>query len=115
MIKTEKLDKLQKIIHANAKAKGFWDGDGHRSQSTLIRQIALVGCEVSEAIEALRESSSPAYTTPIGKPEGWAIELADAAIRIMDLLEFYDISLLEMIRVKHEYNKKRPRKHGKRF
>lgn len=49
------------------------------------------------------------------KPEGWAVELADAVIRIADLCGFMGIDLESMIREKMQYNAARPYKHGKKF
>lgn len=43
------------------------------------------------------------------------VELADAIIRIMDLAESEGIDLEWQIKKKMEYNKTRPRKHGKEF
>ena len=50
-----------------------------------------------------------------GKPEGIPIELADAIIRICDTCGQYGIDLDRAIRLKMEYNKTRPYKHGKKI
>ena len=50
-----------------------------------------------------------------GKPEGLAIELADAVIRIADMCGAYGIDLEAAIEEKMQYNKSRPYKHGKKF
>ena len=49
------------------------------------------------------------------KPEGYAVELADAVIRIADLCGHLGIDLEAAIREKMEYNATRPYKHGKSF
>ena len=49
------------------------------------------------------------------KPEGYAIELADAVIRIADLCGYMGIDLEAAIREKMAYNATRPHKHGKNF
>ena len=49
------------------------------------------------------------------KPEGYAVELADAVIRIADLCGYMGIDLETVIREKMEYNATRPYKHGKSF
>ena len=49
------------------------------------------------------------------KPCGIPFELADYAIRIFDACGRYGIDLEQAIRVKMEYNKNRPYKHGKKF
>lgn len=46
------------------------------------------------------------------KPEGIAIELADAVIRILDYCGHVGIDIEKAIEIKHEYNKTRPYKHG---
>ena len=49
------------------------------------------------------------------KPEGVAVELADAVIRIADLCGYLGIDLDAVIEEKMAYNAGRPYKHGKRF
>lgn len=46
------------------------------------------------------------------KPEGVAVELADCMIRILDYCGRAGIDIEEAIRIKHEYNKTRPYRHG---
>lgn len=50
-----------------------------------------------------------------GKPEGIAVELADAVIRIADLCGALGIDLEEVIAKKMGYNESRPYRHGKRY
>lgn len=49
------------------------------------------------------------------KPEGWAVELADAVIWIADLCGFMGIDLEEIIKLKMDYNEHRSYLHGKKF
>ena len=49
------------------------------------------------------------------KPEGVPAELADVVIRCFDMADYYGIDLEEAILEKHEFNKTRPYKHGKKF
>lgn len=49
------------------------------------------------------------------KPEGVAVELADAVIRIADLCGHMGIDLEAAIDLKMAYNETRPFKHGKKF
>jgi NTP pyrophosphatase (non-canonical NTP hydrolase) len=46
------------------------------------------------------------------KPEGVPIELADCIIRILDYCGHAGIDIEQAIKIKHEYNKTRPHRHG---
>ena len=48
------------------------------------------------------------------KPEGIAVEVIDALIRILDWCGKEGIDVEALVKEKHEYNKIRPYKHGKR-
>ena len=99
---------LQKDIHRNAKTKGFWDG-----QINVGEKLALIHAEISEALEAYRRNNPPDDKLP--EYNSATVELADAVIRIMDLAGGMDMDLAGAIVAKVEYNKGRPRKHGKEF
>lgn len=103
---------IQKAVHENAVAKGFWAGLDHN----LAEKIALCHSELSEALEAIRspEGISKKSEKTIGMTL-LAEELADTVIRIMDLCGHLGVDLGESIIRKHAYNLKRPYLHGKRF
>jgi transposase-like protein len=94
--------------------------------------LSLIHSELSEALEQLRlnyDVKQIATFTEIlpnnayylggeygNKPEGWAVELADCLIRILDMVKYKGIDDFEKIILdKMEYNSKRPYKHNKKF
>ena len=90
--------KLQREVHNNAIAHGFWDGNRRAPEL-----LCLIHSEVSEALEAYRNRDI----------KGMGAELADIVIRVMDMAEHYGYNLIEEVKNKHEINKARPYKHDK--
>jgi len=108
---------LQKRIHANGIEKGWWPKIGVVSgcPPALPLEIhALIHCEIAEASEEVRKGSHPIYTDSNFKPQGEAIELADAVIIIMSYFEANGWNLGLAIHSKHEHNKTRPYREGYR-
>ena len=134
---------LQKEIHANAVAKGFYD-----DAPAVGTQLMLVVSELGEALEAHRKGkwvnlkymierqkellasipkdlSEPEYIAEINRVKANLFqlhikdtvedELADALIRILDLAESLKIDLEWFVLQKMEYNKTRERLHGKAY
>ncbi len=111
---------LFKAIHQNAVDHGWWDkewnGDEEVTAESILVKIALCHAELSEAVEEVRKGDSFYDMYFKGsKPEGLVVELADAVIRIIDLCEGLELDLENAIRQKHEFNKTRPYKHGKKI
>jgi NTP pyrophosphatase (non-canonical NTP hydrolase) len=106
------LEQLQYAVHANAVAHGFWD-----DPNNIDRSLMLITGELVEMHEAIRSGHAPEewWIGVHGKPDGPAIELADALIRILDLAEHYGINLATLAWIKHQYNTSRPYKHGREF
>lgn len=75
--------------------------------------LALIHCEISEALQALRDGNKPDHHCP--DFSSLEIELADAIIRIMDYAGERGLNLSLAILEKMKFNKKRPYKHGKNF
>lgn len=134
---------LQKEIHANAVAKGFYD-----NQPEVGTQLMLIVSELGEALEAHRKGrwanfkymierqKELLHSIPKGLSETEYLteakrikanlfeihvkdtvedELADALIRILDLAESLKIDLEWFVLQKMEYNKSRERLHGKAY
>lgn len=92
--------------------------------------IMLMVTELAEAYEEIREgipldhiylkkgsvvvSNSPwdVDLDPTLKPEGVPVELADVLIRIFDFCQEKNIPLEHALRIKMDYNKTRPYRHG---
>lgn len=130
------LNELQAVAHEQSEAKGFWDtyiavglmDDGANAElheqlriAVLSQKLALVSSEVTEALEDLREGKpyrrqDALHIAEDGKPEGYASELADIVIRVLDLAEGTGIHLEQVIKLKLNYNQnKRGRLHGRLF
>src|SRR4030042_1292013 len=115
--------KMQKEIYECAIRHGWWDipiYPGESLQEAIYAQIpekiALCHSELSEALECYRNGSirgvSFVNETVHGKPEGFAIELADAIIRILDLSEAVGLDIQSAMEIKMKYNETRTYRHG---
>lgn len=121
--------------HETASQKGFHDFDhpDYIMRERVSEMLLLVVSEITEAMEALRDMPVQAHISSVTtnkvifrpsfaaifkdgeKPEGFAIELADAVIRICDTAQTLGIDLESAIQVKMAYNLTRPNKHGRGF
>jgi hypothetical protein len=123
------LNSLAAEIHTINRDKGFWDNPRNFGEV-----LALVHSELSEALEEYRNENvmPPVYYVKKDnvdggytiwmhqegyKPEGVAVELIDAIIRLLDMLEgFYpEVNIERTLKEKLAYNVSRPRLHGRRF
>jgi hypothetical protein len=77
--------------------------------------VALLHSECSEALEDFRDNhptNEIRYREVDGKPEGIPIEFADIAIRLAHYAVIFGVDLEHALRVKTEWNKTRPHRHG---
>lgn len=130
------LNDLAQQINKTARDHGFWEADRNFGE-----MLALIHSEVSEALEEhrsgnpnvwymhgkdcalatgavqqLRSSIQPfAGCSCTPKPEGTAVELADALIRILDTMHSLDVDIDKVVAEKMAYNDSRPYKHGRAY
>ena len=71
----------------------------------------LIVTEIAEATEEVRHGHPPFYLQGT-KPEGEAVELADALIRILEHFSYNGWDAEDMVRRKMEYNVSRGYRHG---
>ena len=101
------LNELAQELYSNAKEHGWWDEP--RSFGDI---IALCHSELSEALEEYRNGKPMIYYGTDKKPEGVAVEMIDCIIRILDWCGHENIDADKILKIKHEYNKTRPYRHG---
>lgn len=96
--------------HGTAVSKGWWS---RPEDDNVPTKLALCHSELSEALEEYRYGRDPAeIIVDNGKPVGFAIEIADAVIRMADFCGRWNIPLEEALRVKLAYNRTRGDRHG---
>lgn len=123
------IDELIEQSHGVAVASGFYDDDDNdearRDPNKNGTRLMLMVSELAEALEDIRkgnwdislydtvEDNGHDYARQVYHPTGLPIELADLAIRLGDYCGWLGIDLQGAIKIKAEYNKTRPYKHGK--
>jgi len=107
------INEIVKKVHENAVQHGWWD-----EKRTALEIHALIHSEISEATESVRNGEpefhymAASCTTTPGKPEGQAVELVDAVIRVFDYFGAMGWDFDEILKAKMDYNKTRPYRHG---
>lgn len=114
------INELMHQVHATAREKGWYQTD----RNTLEAHMLIVS-EVAEATEEVRSHKPPVYVVRDSavlddpsqfrsgeKPEGEAVELVDAVIRIADYFGYKGWDLQKVLELKIEYNKTRSFRHG---
>lgn len=117
------LSKIAALIHQYNSEKGFWEDweAVHQDspspeklrfqQLLLIEKMDLAHGELSEALEALRDGDPQDRHLPQYK--AFDVEIADALIRILDLIDVRRVDIAHVVAEKVMYNRNRPHKHGK--
>lgn len=115
----ELIDRLAEVVYDNNEQKGFWDHPNDPLTMVPLK-LALIHSEISEALAVHRDvyddegEDSVIGMTPM-QEDDFTEELADIAIRLLDLAGGYELELGDAIVTKIEKNKGRPPKHGRRY
>ena len=119
------LNQMALAIYQENRAKGF-----HEKDCEFGTRIALIHSELSEALEADRlDRHASVKDYILGVHQGYEPsrcfeeyikntvedEIADAIIRLLDLVASEGINIAEHIKLKREYNSHRPYMHGKKY
>ena len=118
------LNELSKEVYQGNVEKGFWDKDRSFAETCM-----LIVSEISEAVEADRRGVKCIYDLNQNgllqdfDPESFKgmvkdtveDEIADTFIRLLDLCGRMEIDIESHILLKLQYNKTRPRLHGKTY
>jgi hypothetical protein len=89
----------------NAVAHGWYD-----KPVEFPEVAALIHSEVSEALAEYRDGRPAVYGSV--KPQGVAVELCDAIMRILDYLAFLGVDIEATLEAKYDFNIGRPYRHG---
>lgn len=127
------VNEFAKAVHENAVAHGWYD------EAVDFPTVAvMIHAEISEAVAEYREGNPLVYgtcaLTPEGckyaeickndgnpgaegaegacKPEGVAVELCDAVMRIFDYLAYLGVDIEAVLEAKYAYNTGRSYRHG---
>lgn len=102
------LETFMKEVWQNAEDHGW-----HSIGKSVGDDIALMHSELSEALDEFRNGHAlDEIYEKNGKIEGYVVELADMIIRALDHCEEHKLPLIKALKMKHEYNKSRPFRHG---
>jgi NTP pyrophosphatase (non-canonical NTP hydrolase) len=122
------IKEIQQEIHKVNVEKGFWE-----DRKNVGEVLMLIVSELGEALDAHRggkwadvdafnargidRTDTEDFQSDFQQciKDTFEDEIADTVIRILDMCEGFGIDLETHIRLKLEYNKTRPYKHGKKY
>jgi NTP pyrophosphatase (non-canonical NTP hydrolase) len=109
---SEPLNELAEEIRAWGERKGWNDKEVNLSEKLL-----LIVSEITEAFEHYRNGLGvkDIVWDETGKPDGFGVELADAAIRLLHLCALLGLDLDNLLAIKMAYNETRPYRHGNKI
>lgn len=112
------LGKLSEHCHDASRVNGFWESSNALDPTATLEvaaKVALIAGEAMELLEAWRLATpfDPCKKDP--RLSHVSEEMADVAIRLLDLAAFFRLDLAYAIDVKLQHNATRPYKHSKRF
>ena len=99
------LNRLGKVVLSLAEEKGFTYPKNLMQSGKVLKHIALIHSEVSEAMEESR----------VPNLQKFKLEIADIIIRVIALATSLDINIDDVIIEKLLINQNRPYKHNKLF
>lgn len=103
------LNEMAYEIHRENRERGFYDDVNPNDARHVISFLGLIGTEIAETIEAVREPQGSK------KLPGFPLEdeeVADIAIRLLDYAAFRGIDLDSAIEAKRKFNATREYRHG---
>lgn len=106
------IKEMQQQAFDNSEKHGFHTGEAN---TNIPSKMMLIVTEIVEALEEYRDAKPNVYLGEGGKPEGVVIELADAVIRIGDLVGMLKGDLQSAVEMKMAFNLGREHMHGKAF
>lgn len=112
----EAIERLAAAFWQNAEDKGFHDPSLRPDETSprrisLPERLMLIVSELAEVLEEVRAGRDMIWFES-DKPEGVAVEVADAFIRLLDMCYEHDIPLAKALLLKQQYNRTRARMHG---